>query len=79
MRPSPPPSRLTANWSSLAGGGAQFLNQLKGGHFHDGVCRRWPRFVLLKVVNALVGVRVTEEDENLGLDLSQHGESAYNE
>jgi Amt family ammonium transporter len=33
----------------------------------------------LKVVNALVGLRVSEEDETLGLDLTQHGESAYND
>ncbi len=36
-------------------------------------------FVLLKVIGALVGLRVTEEEENMGLDLSQHGESAYND
>jgi ammonium transporter, Amt family len=33
--------------------------------------------VLLKVVDALVGLRVHEEDEVAGLDLSQHNESAY--
>ncbi|MBI4517265.1 MAG: ammonium transporter [Deltaproteobacteria bacterium] len=33
--------------------------------------------VLLKVVDALVGLRVVEEDEVVGLDLSQHGETAY--
>jgi Amt family ammonium transporter len=33
--------------------------------------------VLLKVVDALVGLRVYEEDEVVGLDLSQHGETAY--
>jgi Amt family ammonium transporter len=32
---------------------------------------------ILKVVDSLVGVRVTEEEEEEGLDLSQHGESAY--
>jgi Amt family ammonium transporter len=36
-------------------------------------------FLLLKLVNALVGLRVSEEDETMGLDLSQHGESAYND
>jgi Amt family ammonium transporter len=35
-------------------------------------------FVLLKIVDAVVGLRVTEEDEYAGLDLSQHGESGYN-
>jgi Amt family ammonium transporter len=34
-------------------------------------------FVLLKLVDAVVGLRVTEEDEVAGLDLSQHGENAY--
>jgi Amt family ammonium transporter len=33
--------------------------------------------VLLKVVDALVGLRVTDEDEVSGLDLSQHSETAY--
>jgi len=33
--------------------------------------------ILLKVVDAVVGLRVYEEDEVVGLDLSQHGETAY--
>ena len=35
-------------------------------------------FVILKAVDGLIGLRVTEEDEMTGLDLSQHGEVAYN-
>lgn len=35
-------------------------------------------FVLLKVVDKLVGLRVNEEQEYDGLDISQHGESGYN-
>jgi ammonium transporter, Amt family len=34
-------------------------------------------WVILKVVDALVGLRVTDEDEVAGLDLSQHSETAY--
>ncbi|HEX2441789.1 MAG TPA: ammonium transporter [Methylomirabilota bacterium] len=34
-------------------------------------------FVILKVVDALVGLRVADEDEVAGLDLSQHSETAY--
>ncbi len=34
-------------------------------------------FVILKVVDAVVGLRVTDEDEMAGLDLSQHSETAY--
>jgi Amt family ammonium transporter len=33
--------------------------------------------ILLKVVDALVGLRVSAEDEFLGLDVSQHSENAY--
>jgi Amt family ammonium transporter len=34
-------------------------------------------FVILKVVDALVGIRVSPDDEVTGLDLSQHSENAY--
>lgn len=34
-------------------------------------------FGLLKLVDALVGLRVSEEEEEIGLDLSQHGERGY--
>ena len=34
-------------------------------------------FILLKIVDGLVGLRVEEEEELAGLDLSQHGENAY--
>jgi Amt family ammonium transporter len=33
---------------------------------------------ILKIVDALVGLRVTAEQETQGLDLSQHGEEGYN-
>ncbi|MBI5233088.1 MAG: ammonium transporter [Deltaproteobacteria bacterium] len=35
-------------------------------------------FIALKLVDALVGLRVTDEEEAEGLDLSQHGERGYN-
>jgi ammonium transporter, Amt family len=34
-------------------------------------------WVVLKIVDAAVGLRVTDEDEVVGLDLSQHSETAY--
>ena len=34
-------------------------------------------FVSYKVVDLLIGLRVTEEDEREGLDITSHGESAY--
>jgi Amt family ammonium transporter len=34
--------------------------------------------IILKIIGAFVGLKVSEEDEYSGLDISQHGESAYN-
>ena len=35
-------------------------------------------FIILKVIDAVMGLRVTKEHEEMGLDVSQHGEAAYN-
>jgi Amt family ammonium transporter len=35
-------------------------------------------FILLKIVDAIMGLRVAKEEEQTGLDISQHNESAYN-
>jgi ammonium transporter, Amt family len=35
--------------------------------------------VILMIVKVTVGLRVTDEDEFVGLDVSQHGERAYND
>jgi Amt family ammonium transporter len=63
---------------SLVGGGAQFGRQLLAVVFTV-VYSGSVSLVLLKVVDKLIGLRVDIEDESLGLDLSQHGERAYNE
>ena len=34
-------------------------------------------FVILKVIDLIIGIRVQEEDEIMGLDLSQHNETGY--
>jgi Amt family ammonium transporter len=34
-------------------------------------------FIIFKIVDKLVGMRVSERDENIGLDLSQHQETGY--
>jgi Amt family ammonium transporter len=34
-------------------------------------------FLLLKGIDAAIGLRVSEEDERTGLDLAAHGETAY--
>jgi Amt family ammonium transporter len=34
--------------------------------------------VLLKILDAVIGLRVTDENEDLGLDLALHDEAGYN-
>jgi Amt family ammonium transporter len=34
-------------------------------------------FILLKIIDAIVGMRVPDEEEVIGLDITQHEESAY--
>jgi len=36
-------------------------------------------FLILKVLDLTIGIRVSEEAESAGLDLDQHGETAYHE
>jgi Amt family ammonium transporter len=35
-------------------------------------------FIILKVLDLVMGLRVTEEEESVGLDLAQHNERGYN-
>jgi Amt family ammonium transporter len=63
---------------SLAGGGSQFINQLIGVAFTVAFAAIGT-FLIVKVVDVVAGLRVDQEDESVGLDLSQHGERAYNE
>jgi len=60
----------------LDGNAYQLLNQLVG------VCLSWTlgavgTLAILKLVDVTIGVRVKEEEELQGLDLSQHGEEGY--
>ncbi len=59
------------------GNGGQIMNQLiaTGAAWLIGIVGT---IVLLYLVDAIVGLRVSEEDERDGLDLSQHGEEGYN-
>ena len=34
-------------------------------------------FIILSIVKAMMGLRVADEEEQMGLDLSQHNERAY--
>jgi len=70
-----------ANGNTLPSGAIQ-------GNFHQipnqlvGVAIAWViavvgTLVILKVVDLLIGLRVSQEDESEGLDLTQHGEEGY--
>ena len=64
--------------ATLAGSSHQFINQLAGVAFTV-VLAAVGTFLIVKAVDAVIGLRVEQEDESAGLDLSQHGERAYNE
>ena len=54
----------------------QFIIQAKG----VGVTLIWSGVVSLvayKIVDMTIGLRVSEEDEREGLDITSHGETAY--
>jgi len=34
-------------------------------------------YVILKLIDLMIGLRVTEEQEREGLDITQHGEQVY--
>ncbi len=54
----------------------QFINQLVGAGAALALTLVGS-FILLKVIDAVVGLRVSQDEEIQGLDLSQHGEEGY--
>ncbi len=61
----------------IEGNSKQVLNQLIASLLAIGLTVVGS-IIILKVVDLIVGVRVSGEDETSGLDLSQHGEEGYN-
>jgi Amt family ammonium transporter len=57
--------------------GAQVWIQFKGVAFTV-VYTAIVTFIILKVLDAVMGLRVTDEEESVGLDLAQHNERGYN-
>ena len=60
----------------IAGNGIQLLTQLLG-VVAVGAYAFVATWVLGKLVDATVGLRVGQSEETVGLDLAQHGERAY--
>jgi Amt family ammonium transporter len=60
----------------LEGNAQQVVNQVVG-VLASGLMGIIGTFVILKVIDSVVGLRVTQEEELIGLDVSQHGEEGY--
>ncbi|GAA4489833.1 ammonium transporter [Gluconacetobacter tumulicola] len=68
-----PLSATDANPGGISGSFAQFVSQAEA----VGVTIVWcaiVSFVLLKIIDAVIGLRVSRDDEQEGLDMTQHGE-----
>ncbi len=69
---------LTASGGLISGNPLQFGKQILG------VAAVWTfafgmTWIIGKVIDVTMGLRVSEAEESLGLDISQHGETAYGE
>jgi Amt family ammonium transporter len=60
----------------LEGNAQQVVNQVVG-VLASGLLGVIGTFIILKVIDSVVGLRVTQEEELMGLDVSQHGEEGY--
>lgn len=65
-----PVGLIEGNWH-------QFFNQAAGVLIAWGIAAIGT-YLILKIVDAVIGLRITPDDEIMGLDLSQHGEEGYN-
>lgn len=70
--------QLNGSVHSLAGGFQQLGYQIVG-IAATVVLSAVATIVILKFVDFVVGLRVTQEEESAGLDVTLHGEAAYNE
>ncbi len=74
----------TGVWDYVANGVGEFnlAGQVTSQLWGVGTCIVWTgivSFVAFKVVDMLIGLRVAEEVEREGLDINEHGESAYHD
>jgi Amt family ammonium transporter len=72
----------TGVWDYVANGVAEYSmsTQLISQAWGVGVCIVWSgvvSFVAFKLIDIVIGLRVSEEAEREGLDISEHGETAY--
>jgi len=72
----------TGVWDYVANGVAEYnmIAQITSQAWGVGTCIIWSgavSFIAYKIVDMLIGLRVSEEVERAGLDVSEHGETAY--
>jgi len=72
----------TGVWDYVANGVAEYsmIGQITSQAWGVGTCVIWSAvvsFISYKIVDAVIGLRVSEEVEREGLDVSEHGETAY--
>jgi Amt family ammonium transporter len=72
----------TGVWDYVANGVAEYnmIAQITSQAWGVGICIVWSgvvSFVAYKIVDILIGLRVSEEVEREGLDVCEHGETAY--
>ncbi|MEQ1486403.1 ammonium transporter [Methyloglobulus sp.] len=72
----------TGVWDYVANGVAEFsmATQVTSQLWGVGVCIVWSTtvsYIAFKLIDVLIGLRVAEEVEREGLDICEHGESAY--
>ena len=66
---------LPVGW--IDGNFRQLLNQA-GGVLLSWIIAAVGTYVILRIIDAIIGLRISPEEEIMGLDLSQHGEEGYN-
>ena len=72
----------TGVWDYVANGVAEYnmIGQITSQAWGVGICIVWSgvvSFIAYKIVDMVFGLRVSEEVEREGLDVSEHGETAY--
>jgi Amt family ammonium transporter len=68
---------LTSTPGLLYGGADLFLGQFAAVAFTLVYCFA-VSFIIIKVLSLVMRVRLTEDEEMIGADMGEHGESAYN-
>ena len=76
-RPASSPPRRSTSYPGLIDGNPQQVVTQVVAVLAVGAYAVIATFIIVKIVDAILGIRVKAADEELGLDKSVHGETAY--